>query len=56
MEYSTVVSNSRKPVLVIKSAGTGFDPSVITYDVKSQDYKTLIDDVVINPTLSSPWP
>jgi len=56
MEYSTVATPSRKPVLVIKSAGSGFDPSVITYDVKSQDYKQLTDDVVANPVLSNPWP
>lgn len=55
MEFSDLfVPGVKKPILIITSGGIGYDPSIITYDIKSQDFKDLIDDVILQPPISSP--
>lgn len=55
MRYITLPStgSARKPVLVVQSLTVGFGPTVLTFDVRSQDFKQLTDSSVLSPSLTT---
>lgn len=55
MQYSTILGGVRKPMVVVKSLTAGFGISVLTFDIKSQDFKQLTDAGVTGPSLSAPF-
>jgi hypothetical protein len=55
MQYSTILGGVRKPIVVVKSLTAGFGVSVLTFDIKSQDFKQLTDAGVTGPNLSTPF-
>lgn len=52
MEYRQIEAYMKKPYLVIQTLLPTLGPTVITFDVKSQDYKQLVDSTVMNPVAS----
>lgn len=57
MEYSTLhpYHPGYKPILIIKSLNDDSNISVVTYDVKSQDAKTILDPTVRRSLIESPF-
>lgn len=53
MQYSTILGGVRKPMVVVKSLTAGFGISVLTFDIKSQDFKQLTDSSLTGPSLST---
>jgi hypothetical protein len=52
MEYRQIEGYMKKPYLVVQTLLPVLGPTVLTFDVKSQDYKQLVDSTVINPVAS----
>lgn len=52
MDYRIIEGYMKKPYLVVRSTAPNLGAAIITFDVKSQDYKQLVDATVINPVLT----